>query len=324
MTPDPQGLLPLFEEPEPELRAKLRKQLRALAMANQWIGTSSWKYPGWLGQIYSEERYRVRGKLSHKKFEAECLQEYGEVFPIVCGDFAFYQFPTAQFWKKLFDSSPRRLQFAFKVPEEITVAIFPDHPRCGARAGQLNPNFLCWELLETEFLEPLRPYSDRVAVLLFEFPASVHWRFPVAEDFVDLLKPFLESLPMQFRFGVEIRHEEILTPSYFRALEDHRVAHIFNSWSGMPALSDQIESAEAFTAPFTIARALLRPGRKYEEAVRLFAPYTAIKDPLEEVREALRALLWRSKNRSEPTYIFVNNRLEGFAPGTIEAVIDEL
>jgi hypothetical protein len=32
----------------------------------------------------------------------------------------------------------------------------------------------------------------------------------------------------------------------------------------------------------------------------------------------------RSKQRSEPAYIFVNNRLEGNAPGTIEAVIDSL
>jgi hypothetical protein len=85
-----------------------------------------------------------------------------------------------------------------------------------------------------------------------------------------------------------------------------------------------MDTAEAFTADFTVARALLRPGRKYEEAVRLFAPYTLIRDPIEEVREALRSLLWRAKNRHEPTYLFVNNRLEGFAPGTIAAVIDQL
>jgi hypothetical protein len=65
-------------------------------------------------------------------------------------------------------------------------------------------------------------------------------------------------------------------------------------------------------------------GRKYEKAVEKFAPYQTVQEPNHEVREALRNLLVRSKQRSEPAYIFVNNRLEGNAPGTIEAVIDSL
>ena len=43
-----------------------------------------------------------------------------------------------------------------------------------------------------------------------------------------------------------------------------------------------------------------------------------------EVRAALRHLLIRSKNRAEPLFMFINNRLEGFAPGTIAAVIEGL
>jgi uncharacterized protein YecE (DUF72 family) len=324
MSSDQQALFPLFDEPEPPLRAKLREALSRLAAGQQWIGTSSWKYPGWLGQIYTEERYQVRGRLSQKKFEAECLREYAEVFPIVCGDFAFYQFPTAAFWQRLFGAASEPLQFAFKIPEEVTVPVFPDHPRCGGRAGQINSNFLSSELLESELFQLLEPYAERVAVLIFEFPASVQRRFTKPVEFAEVLAPFLSCLPRRFRYAVEIRHEELLTPAHFRALEDHGVAHVFSSWSGMPSLSDQMQIGEAYTAPYTVARALLKPGRKYDEAVRLFAPYTAIRDPLEEVREALRALLWRSKSRSEPTYMFINNRLEGFAPGTIEAVIGEL
>ena len=33
-------------------------------------------YEGWLGSIYSEGRYRTRGKHSKKKFEESCLAEY--------------------------------------------------------------------------------------------------------------------------------------------------------------------------------------------------------------------------------------------------------
>jgi len=85
--------LPLFEEPFEIDRARLSAKLTALASENIFIGTSSWKYEGWIGQIYSRDRYLARGKFSQKRFQAECLSEYASTFPIVCGDFSFYQFP---------------------------------------------------------------------------------------------------------------------------------------------------------------------------------------------------------------------------------------
>ena len=49
------------------------RKLAALASENVFIGTSSWKYEGWIGQIYSRDRYMVRGRFSEKRFQAECL-----------------------------------------------------------------------------------------------------------------------------------------------------------------------------------------------------------------------------------------------------------
>ena len=63
----------LFEEPSSFDRTGLARRLRELASENIWIGTSSWKYEGWLDQIYTTERYLTRGKLSKARFEAECL-----------------------------------------------------------------------------------------------------------------------------------------------------------------------------------------------------------------------------------------------------------
>ncbi len=111
---------PLFEEPDAFDREGLAQKLRVLAAENIYIGGSSWKYEGWLGQIYRRERYLSRGRFSRKLFEAECLREYAETFPTVCGDFAFYQFPTDEFWRKLFHQAPAGFRFAFKVPEQIT------------------------------------------------------------------------------------------------------------------------------------------------------------------------------------------------------------
>jgi len=153
----------------------LAPKLRSLADRGVFIGTSSWKYRGWLRDIYTQSRYETRGKFSQAKFEETCLAEYAETFPVVGGDFSFYQFPTDAFWAKLFASAPATLKFGFKVPEEVTCAKFPTHPRYGARKGMENHNFLDAEVFTRLFHEPLQGF-DRTACYIFEFgtlPKSV-------------------------------------------------------------------------------------------------------------------------------------------------------
>ena len=79
---------PLFDEPPGSDCDALRAKLASLANQGIRIGGSSWKYEGWLGQVYTRERYLSRGRFSRRIFEAECLREYADTFPIVCGDFA--------------------------------------------------------------------------------------------------------------------------------------------------------------------------------------------------------------------------------------------
>jgi uncharacterized protein YecE (DUF72 family) len=49
-----------------------------------YIGTSSWKYPGWCGMIYDRARYEYQGKFAETRFERDCLRKYAEVFKPVC------------------------------------------------------------------------------------------------------------------------------------------------------------------------------------------------------------------------------------------------
>src|SRR5215510_9223263 len=120
----------LFDSDDhPPLATRLAPALRALAERGVFFGTSSWKYEGWLGTIYSRERYVTRRRFSRKKFEAECLREYAETFPVVGGDFSFYQFPSAEDWARVFGASPPTFGFGLKVPEHITVSCWPGHAR---------------------------------------------------------------------------------------------------------------------------------------------------------------------------------------------------
>jgi Protein of unknown function DUF72 len=91
----------------------------------------------------------------------------------------------------------------------------------------------------------------------------------------------------------------------------------------MPALEDQAQLEDAYTADFTVVRALLRKGRGYEDAVDNFQPYDRIQEPNEGAREGMTRIAgWATPMK--PAFLFVNNRLEGNAPSTIEAVVEDL
>jgi len=312
----------LFDEPGAFDRDGLAARLRALAEQRIYIGGSSWKYEGWLGQIYSRDRYLSRGKFSKKVFEQECLREYAETFPTVCGDFAFYQFPSEEFWRKLFHQTPGNFRFAFKVPEQITCKVFPVHARYGPQAGLDNEVFLDLHTLREMFLRPLLPYREQTAVLIFEFGAFNRRTFEELHQFLERLDPFLAGLPPEFRYAVEIRNPEFLERDYFDCLRGHGVAHVYNAWAKMPELEQQIAIPGSATADFLVCRALLRRGRVYEEAVQRFAPYREVQDPNPEARESMRMLIRRAEENNQFIFLYVNNRLEGNSPMTILSVVE--
>jgi uncharacterized protein YecE (DUF72 family) len=74
----------------------MHDRLADLASEGVFIGTSSWKYPGWVGTVYDESRYLYRGKFAKSRFEEHCLAEYAEVFKTVCVEAAYYTFPSRQ------------------------------------------------------------------------------------------------------------------------------------------------------------------------------------------------------------------------------------
>lgn len=263
----------------------------------------------------------TRGKFSKKLFDDTCLSEYATVFPTVCGDFAFYQFPTDAFWAKLFAQTPESFRWGFKVPEQITCAKWPVHPRYGAAAGQTNSTYLDDRMFVEQFLGALRPWQQQVGVLIFEFGPVGNKKS--GSDFVRALDGFLARLPEGWKYAVEVRTPEFLTPQYFECLRAHGVTHVFNAWARMPEISEQAAIEGAWTTELVVARALLKRGRPYEEAVEAFAPYDRIREVNEPVRRALREMIDVAIVDGRPAFIFVNNRLEGNSPATIISITDE-
>ena len=313
---------------EPFPKERLREQLAKLAAMGIYVGTSSWKYEGWLGMIYSPDRYmryfkEAPPKLLKGRFQKACLAEYAETFKTVCLDAGFYQFPSPQMLDGYFSQVPADFRLSLKVTEDITILRFPNLPRYGATAGQANPRFLDADLFASQFLGPLTPYRGQVGTLIFEFSHFHVGDWERGREFVAALDAFLDKLPSGWHYSVEIRNESLLHPRYFEVLKAHNVAHTFNSWSRMPPVLEQMRMIGNDTADFDAARFLLKPGRSYEQAVKSFQPYTEIKEVYPEGREALVYLLRpASSGRARTRYIYVNNRFEGCAPWTIVAALE--
>ena len=149
----------LFDFVQPaNFRSKLQSAVQRLASSNIFVGTSSWKYSGWTGQIYDEQRYHYRGKFAETRFERDCLTEYAETFKTVCVDAAYYQFPSTKYLDGLMTKVPTDFLFTFKVTDDITLKRFTNLPRFGIKAGKPNDNFLNAELFINAFLKPCEPF----------------------------------------------------------------------------------------------------------------------------------------------------------------------
>jgi hypothetical protein len=160
---------------------------------------------------------------------------------------------------------------------------------------------------------------------MFEFSRFHTGDYEHGREFVADVDKFLGALPKGWPYAVEMRNHKWLQPDYFACLARHGVTHVFNSWDAMPPVGEQMALPGSRTNPALIAaRFLLKPGRKYEEAVKTFQPYDKVKEPYPDARSAGRALIVEGKaaGPDRKTFIYVNNRLEGNALETIGAMME--
>ncbi|MCB1066455.1 MAG: DUF72 domain-containing protein [Verrucomicrobiae bacterium] len=298
---------------------------RRLAEDHQvYLGTSSWRYPGWCGLLYDEDRYLWGTHFSKKRFSEHCLEEYASVFPTVCVDATYYALPKVAFIEGIASQVPEDFLFSFKVPDDITIKTFPDTEAFGDRAGKANDLFLSAGLLNMGFLRRLEPIKDRVGALIFEFSHFQHSDFEHGRDFVDALDHFFSEAPKGWRYAVEIRNHNWLHPAYFQMLERHGVAHVYNQWTRMPSVIDQIGLHPLEANPFVIARYLLTPGRSFQWARDQFEPFHQLRELDPVARESMVRIIRHAIHgaESKPSFLYVGNELEGNALHTFADVLE--
>jgi len=279
------------------------------------FGTSTWTYDGWFGDVYHR---RYRGPQPAKR-----LEEYARypLFRTVGIDSAFYDPPSEEELRSYGQALPRGFPCVSKVWDRITARRLGQEAPQPGLAGMRNPDFLNVALFKDSVLGPYtRVFRDHAGCFVFEFQAMRGKDLPDPLQWADQLDDFLKELPRDFRYAVELRNPELLTPIHGEVLKRHGVAHVFNSWTEMPAIGEQLDLGWTFPAEFTVARALLKPGRRYTDAVKQFQPYDRVQEPLPDLRQDLVRLVSEAYRRRVEAFILANNRAEGNAPGTIRAV----
>jgi uncharacterized protein YecE (DUF72 family) len=177
-------------------------------MRNLHLGTIGWSYSFWKGKFYPN-------KVASEDF----LAYYATRFDTVEVDSTFYRIPTVQAVTKWENQTPGNFLFSFKFPRVIThIKMLKDCDR------------------ETRlFLDRTELLSGKLGALLLQFPAT----FGV-DRFSDLAD-FLQKLPKNRRYVVEVRNEQWLNSDFYSLLRANGVGLVWVDSPNMPQ-SDVVTS----------------------------------------------------------------------------------
>jgi uncharacterized protein YecE (DUF72 family) len=328
----PSGQLALFDHgPAPRAGigpAAQDEATRALGAAlppGLRFGTSSWSFPGWVGQVW--DRQASKQTLSRRGLGAYCQHP---LFKTVGVDRTYYASVPTETYADWAAMVPEDFRFLVKAHEDLMLPRFGDHPRYGRRRAQENPRFLD-PAFATSLLAPmLDGLQERAGVFLLQFspmtPATLE-RFGLADEhaFADALHDVLTALeqltgPDGPVVAVELRNPSLLTRAYLDALDDVGAVHARNAWGPMLSVRAQQQLAEQPAARALVFRWMLAPGLRYADAKARFAPFDAIAQPDEATRDAIAEQSLDAVRAGLPVYVIVNNKAEGSAPASIDAL----
>jgi uncharacterized protein YecE (DUF72 family) len=166
------------------------------------LGTIGWSYNFWKSKFYP-----------NKAVPKDYLKYYAKQFNSVEVDSTFYRIPsqpTVANWKL---QTPENFLFSLKFPQMIT------HVKMLRKCEY-----------ETEvFLDSVRLLRDKLGVLLLQFPPN----FGV-ENIPDL-EAYLEKLPKEIRFAIEVRNKSLLNQTFYSILETNKVALV---WADNPLMAE--------------------------------------------------------------------------------------
>ncbi len=262
---------------------------------------------------------------NQRSFVRESLGEYAQhpLMRTVGVDRSYYTPVPAADLADYAEQLPADFRAAIKVWQQVSMPVYPRHASYGARAGQRNSAFLDAGLFEKEMFAPVHSrFAAYMGPWILEIAPSP---VPIEPDwFCERLGTFLSKVPRDFPFAVELRDPRLLTPGYVATLREHDASHVFNYWSKMPSLKEQLAVPGLLSGPVNVVRLLLPPGRRYDELKKAYAPFDRLVAPQPQMRSDVVDVVRKALERDMESYVIVNNKAEGCSPLTVAALAERL
>ncbi len=298
------------------------------------LGTASDRYAGWLGQIYTPERYKGKitartNRVGGRSFQdqvlpVESVQEYFEHFGVLEIDYTFYapligpdEAPTRTFhvlrsYRSHLSEADRII---LKVPQLISAQKLLRSGRYVPNESYLNP-----ELFTRSFLEPaVQMLGPTLRAMVFEQEYQRKDERVQPEKLAESLDAFFEAVPRDNRYHIELRTEAYLSHPVFTVLERHGVGQVLSHWTWLPPLPKQLAAAgkRFFNSGRECVIRLMTPrGVRYEDAYARAHPFNAMVEELFQPRMLEETLDVVEEGVSQDIRInlIINNRSGGNAP----------
>jgi uncharacterized protein YecE (DUF72 family) len=266
------------------------------------IGTSSFSSGDWVGPFYPKKT-PATGFLSY----------YSSRFGTVEIDSTYYAIPSKQTvlgWK---NKTSDKFIFAAKFPKTIVHAGKASQPDS---AKLLLPEFT--DKVRDRFLETMAVLGEKLGPLLLQFPYFSKSIFKLPEQFFERLNLFLDNLPSNFRYAVEIRNRQWLTREFVDICRNHQTALAFVDHVWMPH-ADEIDSAiDPITTDFSYIR-LIGDRNEIESITKTWDKEVIDRDG--RIKRWAK-ILEKMANQKQLTFVYINNHYAGHAPATARKLWD--
>ena len=288
------------------------------------FGTCSWKFPSWMGLVYSREHH----------YAADYLPEYAEHFSTAEIDSWFYHMPTAEEVAEYKARVPDTFRFTCKVPRDLTLTHHRDFGRGKSgggkpvggrgssqnrqsgkptRTGPPNEQFLSLKLFE-QFAEITSPLHNQIDAMMFQFEYLNQQKMSSVGEFIDRFGTFIKDVDPGLPVGLEIRNGNYLKEEYFRFLSAAGLIPVLPEKQYMPPVTEVFQKFKPLVGERLVFR-LMGGDRKEIEAAAggKWNQLVMKKANLQEIATVLAEASLQAR-----TTVNVNNHFEGSAPLTIQ------
>lgn len=311
-------------------RADVALQALASRLHTRWggrlhLGTSSWHFPGWAGQVWA--RPCPEALLSRQGLAAYAQHP---LLRTVSLDRAFYRLLAEAEYAALAAQVPEDFRFVVKAPALLTDALRRDAAD-GSALGD-NPGFLDAALAAEAVAAPvLAGLGAKLGVLVLQLsPLPLRWlRDPAAlharlADVLQALRRVLASRLPDALLAVELRDPALLTPALATLLRTQGVRYALGLHDRMPAVEQQLPMLRATWPGELVCRWNLQRGQRYAQARDAWAPFDRLRAPDMGTRQALARVARATLDAGHRVFITINNKAEGSAPASVRALAEAL